>query len=213
MAKWHFRRWLRGRDPDSPQRLLPAPDSGPNWHLCTGRLEQGHVRGLHKDHGAQRRDPGHDPSRSGVPGVLIQPPRLQRVRFESLTGSLRHPRPALAWTPRPLDPSIVTQPLLHQPSSHDPPLLPPAPGQIQCDVWECCHPFEGLTHKIVPFLGKLARASLTVLNGKGLLRVSVSSGPQKCSNNGETELLLRDSLDWVTQTHLLIIALCWCFMS
>ncbi|RXN04300.1 furry -like protein [Labeo rohita] len=84
----------------------------------------------------------------------------------------------------------------YQPSSHDPPpLLPPAPGQIQCDVWECCHPFEGVTHKLVPFLGKLARASLTVLNRKGLLRVSVSSGPQMCSNNGETELLLRDSLD------------------
>lgn len=32
-----------------------------------------------------------------------------------------------------------------------------------------------------------------------------------CSNNGETELLLRDSLDWATQTHLLIIALCWHF--
>ncbi len=89
-----------------------------------------YVRGLHKDHRAQRRDPGHDPPRSGVPGDLIQPPRLQRVRRESLTGSLQHPRPALAWTAPPLDSTIVTQPLLHQPSSHDPPLLPPAPGQI-----------------------------------------------------------------------------------
>ncbi len=135
---------LRGWDPDSPQRLLPPPNSGPNWHFCPCWLEQGYVRGLHKNHGAQRRDPGHDPPRSGVPGDLIQPPGLQRVRRESLTGSLQHPRPALAWTAPPLDSAIVTQPLLRQPSSHDPPLLPPAPGQIQCDVWECCHPFEGV---------------------------------------------------------------------
>lgn len=144
--------------------------------------------------GAQRRDPGHDPPRSGVPGGLIQPPGLQRVHCESLTGGLQPPRPALAWTPRSLDTPLDTQPLLFQPRPYSPSLKPPDPGHSQCAVGECCYPFKALSHKLTPYLGKFG-VSLTLLNKKGLLRMSMSSGSQICSNTGETELLLCDTSD------------------
>lgn len=182
---WHLWQQFRGWSSDLAEHLLPSPVSGPDRNICPGGLWAGCGADQHRADGAQQWDSGYDPARSGLPAHLIVPPGLQRFSGESLTGSVQHPKAAL-------DPSIDTQHLLYTHSL----LPPPDPDHIHCAVWECCSPLTALSYKLAHYLGKIRELPLIALNRKkGVLRVSLSSGSQMCSNSGETELLLCDASD------------------
>lgn len=89
-------RWQLGeRGPDAAQRLLPPPDAGPDRHHRAGWLPPGPQLDLLQAAGAQRGDPRHDPPRPGLPGRHDLPPRLQRLRDQSLTGAQEPPPPSV----------------------------------------------------------------------------------------------------------------------
>lgn len=185
LAKWYLWLQFRGQSPDPAEHLLPSSVSGPDGHICPGGLWAGCGAGQHWADGAQQWDSGYDPPRSGLPAYLIMPPGLQRFSSESLTGSLQHPKAAL-------DPSLDTLPLLYTHSL----LPPPDPGHSHCAVWECCNPLTAVSYKLANYLGKIRELPLIALNRKKrVLRMSLSSGSQMCSNSGETELLLCDASD------------------
>lgn len=185
LAKWHLWQQFRGWNPDPAKYLLLSPVSGPDRHVCPCGLWAGCGAGQHRADGAQQWDSGYDPARSGLPAHLIMPPGLQRFSSESLTGSAQHPKAAL-------DPSIDTQPLLYPHSV----LPPPDPRHSHGAVWECCSPLTALSYKLAHYLGKIRELPLIALNRKkGVLRLSMTTGSQMCSNPGETELLLCDASD------------------
>lgn len=94
MALWRVWWQLRERGPDVVEHLLPPSDTGSDRHHRSGRFPPGPQPDLLQAAGAQRGDPRHDPPRSGLPGSHNLPPRLQRLRDQSLTGTQEPPSPS-----------------------------------------------------------------------------------------------------------------------
>lgn len=94
MALWSLWWQLRERGPDIVKHLLPPSDTGSDRHHRSGWFPPRPQSDLLQAAGAQRGDPRHDPPRSGLPGRHNLPPRLQRFRDQSLTGTQEPPPPS-----------------------------------------------------------------------------------------------------------------------
>lgn len=106
MAQRRVRWQLRERGPDAAQCLFSPPDAGPDRHHCPGWFPPGPQPDLLQAAGAQRGDPRHDPPRPGLPGRHNLPPRLQRLRDQSLTGAQEPPSPSFPTLTSPVTATI-----------------------------------------------------------------------------------------------------------
>lgn len=95
-------RQLRERGPDIAEHLLPPSDAGSDRYHRSGWFPPRPQPDLLQAPGAQRGDPRHDPPRSGLPGGHNLPPRLQRLRDQSLTGSQEPPAPSFPTSVSPI---------------------------------------------------------------------------------------------------------------
>lgn len=174
--------WQLGeRGPDTVEHLLPPSDTGSDGHHRSGRLPPGPQPDLLQAAGAQRGDPRHDPPRSGVPGRHNVPPRLQRLRDQSLTGAQEPPAPSF--------PTFVS-PVI---SSSDPLDATPTSSTTADDV---CPPRRGPapTH-LAPPSARVSAARTARLQVEAHILSSPSPEPESLDSSSNLPLLSSSAPD------------------